>query len=265
MITYDKIIKSKRFIDCLLGELMMKSISWKVWMGIFLVSLSVLFYFIHYLVFRDAHHIFIYLVGDVAFVPLEVLLVTLIIERLLHEREKQSLLKKLNMLIGAFYSEVGMGLMKYFSVFVTDKSDLFIVAPSWSDKDFNNAIKHLRSADHVIDSRSGDLEGLKDFLEKKRGFLLGLLENPNLLEHETFTELLFAVFHITEELSARGNLDGLPRTDYEHLAGDIKRAYSRLVEEWLTYMKYLKKDYPYLFSLSVRTNPFNIDASPIVK
>jgi hypothetical protein len=29
-------------------------------------------------------------------------------------------------------------------------------------------------------------------------------------------------------------------------------------------MKHLKEDYPYLFSLAVRTNPFNPDASPVI-
>ncbi len=52
--------------------------------------------------------------GDIAFVTIEVLLVTLIIERLLHHREKQSKMQKLNMVIGAFYSEVGSSLLKCF-------------------------------------------------------------------------------------------------------------------------------------------------------
>ncbi len=42
-----------------------------------------------------------------------------------------------------------------------------------------------------------------------------------------------------------------------HLSGDIRRAYSILITEWLAYMKHLKSDYPYLFSLAVRTNPFD--------
>ena len=57
--------------------------------------------------FRDTHHIFIYLIGDIAFVFLEVLLVTLILHQLLRYREKKAMLNKLNMVIGAFFSEVG--------------------------------------------------------------------------------------------------------------------------------------------------------------
>jgi hypothetical protein len=91
------------------------------------------------------------------------------------------------------------------------------------------------------------------------------LENPVLLEHESFTELLRAVFHLTEELAVREDLQKLPHTDYAHLAGDITRSYVLLVHEWLDYMKHLKDNYPYLFSLAMRTNPFDQNASVIVK
>jgi len=95
--------------------------------------------------------------------------------------------------------------------------------------------------------------------------LLGLLENPNLLEHESFTNLLWAVFHLTDELAHRSDLVKLPDTDYQHLAGDMKRVYHQLIIQWLNYMKHLKQDYPYLFSLAMRTNPFDINASVVVK
>jgi hypothetical protein len=56
----------------------------------------------------------------------------------------------------------------------------------------------------------------------------------------------------------------LPASDYGHLSGDIKRVYGLLIAEWLAYMKHLKDKYPYLFSLAVRTNPFDAAASVIV-
>lgn len=36
-------------------------------------------------------------------------------------------------------------------------------------------------------------------------------------------------------------------------------------KSWLDYTKYIKDRYPYLFSLAMRTNPFDVDATPIVK
>jgi hypothetical protein len=105
---------------------------------------------------------------------------------------------------------------------------------------------------------------LKDFLEKKKDGLLNMLANPNLLEHDAFTNLLWAVFHVADELAHRPDLNNLPKTDLDHLRGDIVRAYLLIVAEWAAYMKHLKKDYPYLFSLAVRTNPFNPEAEIIV-
>ena len=61
------------------------------------------------------------------------------------------------------------------------------------------------------------------------------------------------------------DLAALPDPDQEHLAGDLKRIYQRLVPQWLEHMKHLKRDYPYLFSLAARTNPFDASASVEVR
>jgi hypothetical protein len=236
--------------------------------GLLLVLLSVFFYALHFVIFRDMHHIFIYLLGDIAFVFIEVLLVTLIIHHLLSEREKRAMLKKLNMVIGAFFSEAGTSLLKYFMEFDTNAEKLskhLIVDNGWSPEHFTQMQVVLQKHDHAIDSRTGNLEGLQNFIVDKRFFLLRLLENPNLLEHEEFTELLWAVFHLAEELSYRASVTDLAETDYKHLSGDIKRAHRLLIREWLSHMEHLKNDYPYLFSLAIRTNPFDPNASVEVK
>jgi len=246
----------------------MKRLNWQVLLGLFLIALSASLYFIHYAIFRDAHHIFIYMVGDIAFVPIEVLLVTVIIEKLLSQREKHTMLEKLNMIIGAFFSEAGTGLLIYLSDIDPDLDRIrqeLVVTDEWSDKEFQKFSTRLKSYPYVIDIKKADLQYLRGFLVERRNFLLRLLENPNLLEHESFTELLRAVFHLTEELSSRKDLKQLPHTDLEHLAGDIERVYKRLVNEWFDYMQYLKNNYPYLFSLAMRTNPFDLNASPEVK
>ncbi len=244
------------------------SLTHRLLFGILLVLLSIFFYAVHFAVFRDAHHIFIYMVGDIAFVFVEVLLVTLIIHQILNEREKRSLLKKMNMVIGAFFSEVGTPLLKFFSAFDTNAKTIckdLIVCDDWSPEHFTQMRAELQKHDYKVDSRTGDLKGIQSFLVDKRGFLLGLLENPNLLEHEDFTELLWAVFHLAEELSHRANVKKLSEADYRHLAGDIERASALLTREWLAHMEHLKSDYPYLFSLAARTNPFNPEASAEVK
>jgi hypothetical protein len=66
-------------------------------------------------------------------------------------------------------------------------------------------------------------------------------------------------------LERREKVTDLSDSDYEHLTDDVNRAYTLLVQQWLDYEKYLKDNYPYLFSLAMRTNPFDQTASPFVK
>ena len=245
----------------------MKRIPWTLTLGIGLVALSAILYFVHFAIFHDAHHVFIYLVGDIAFVPIEVLLVTVIIHRLLNEREKRTRLEKLNMVIGAFFSEVGTKLLTYFSDFdprLTDIRTSLVVTNDWTHEEFKSVNRRLRKYEYGVEIQKVNLEALQNFLMDKRDFMLRLLENPNLLEHESFTELLRGVFHLIEEVASREDVRQLPDSDYAHIAGDIKRVYVQLVHTWLDYMSHLKDNYPYLFSLAMRTNPFDLEASPVV-
>lgn len=246
----------------------MKNIRWYVLLTGALLSFSLVAYFVQVALFHRTEDTLFYMLQDIAFVPIQVLLVTFIISRLLSERERQAKLKKLNMLIGAFYSEVGAPLIRQCSGFSGDLSALvphMIVAANWSDRMFQDAAGFIHKTDTRLDSRKGDLQGLKEFLENKRGFLLSMLANPNLLEHDSFTDMLWAVFHLAEELSFRDDLQSLPKKDFEHLSGDMKRAFTQLLSGWLLYMKHLKHDYPYLFSLSSRMNPMDTNASPIIE
>jgi drug/metabolite transporter (DMT)-like permease len=126
----------------------MKRFGWQVLLGLSLVVLSIVFYLLHYVIFRDPHHIFIYLIGDIAFVFIEVLMVTLIIHRLLSEREKRSRLEKLTMVIGAFFSEVGTRLLVFFSDFDPTLETIrkqLLVTNNWSEKEFSKIIKRLKN------------------------------------------------------------------------------------------------------------------------
>lgn len=233
-----------------------------------LVSLSALMFAVHYTIFRDAHYIFSYLIITLAFLPLEVLLVTIIISQLLTIRETRVRLEKLNMVIGVFLNEVGIPLLTSFSDLDPNlekiRNDLILTTKE-TEQEFSTISKRLMDYEFGIDIHRINLEDLRSYLMGKRDFLLRLLENPVLLEHESFTDLLLAVFHLIDELMHRVDLKQIPESDLYHIRGDIKRAYTALVIQWLTYMKHLKESYPYLFSLAMRTNPFDRDASPIVR
>ena len=209
-----------------------------------------------------------YLFQDMAFLPIQVIIVTLILNQLLGAIEKREKLYKMNMAINTFFGEVGADLISMLSSYNINMKGLrekLIIKPDWDNVMFQATANAVKVFNYVIDSKNGNLNELKIHMNDKRPFLLGLLGNPNLLEHDSFTDLLWAIFHLTDELDSRKGFEDLPNVDYDHLSVDIKRAYLLLLFEWLHYLKYLKNDYPYLFSMAIRKNPFNLDASIIIR
>jgi hypothetical protein len=225
-----------------------------------LVSLSVILFLFQYLAFHDTRDTFFYLFQDIAFLPVQVLLVTLVLERILRITEKRERLTKQNMVIGTFFSEMGAGLLKYFSSIdpnIESIREKLIIKGTWTGKDYKAASARLAAYQPGIALEKVKFEEFKRTLVGHRNFLLGLLENQNLLEHERFTDVLWATFHLLEELMYRKDFSESPKSDLEHLAGDMKRAYQNLICQWIDYMQHLKVSYPYLFSLALRTNPFD--------
>jgi hypothetical protein len=245
------------------GTANMKYFPWEGRVAVVALLFAFAFNLVHYAVFRDSSYIAMFIIAQLGFLPISVYLVTVVINQLLGRREKQAMLKKLNMVIGSFFSEVGTDLLRLISRGKSDKRMVqkhLLVSSDWSGSDYSQAHAVLKEVDIKLSHAHIDWENLRSFLMAKKYFLLHLLGNPNLLEHETFTDLLWAVFHLAEELANRKNVSLLPESDYEHLIGDIKRVNVLLMSEWLDYMNHLQEDYPFLFSLAVRTNPFNPDA-----
>ncbi len=231
-----------------------------------LLALGLGLYALRWILFPGAslhNEMWRFLIGDIGFLCLQVALVTLILDRLLRRRERQAMLRKLNMVIGAFFSEVGTELLGRLAV--TDqglaevRSDL-VPQMSWTDADYRNAETAVASHQPRTDIGACDLHALKAMLVAEKPFLLGLLSNQSLLEHEQFTELLWAVTHLAEELEARRDFETLPVPDRIHLTGDVKRAYALLTLQWLSYLQHLQAQYPYLFSLAARMNPLDPEA-----
>ena len=244
----------------------MKNYRWLILLGLLLIVLSASLYLLHYSIFHDKHHIFLFMLHDLAFVPIEVLIVSLIIHSALSYREKRAMMKKLNMVIGAFYTEVGTELLRIFSRLETSMpNEKLKMSSKWPDGRFDELAGALSAAGFDPQVGPKELTELKNLLVSNKSFLLSLLQNQNLLEHETFTDLLWALLHLAEELENRKGFEDLPEKDILHLKGDIRRAHSSLIVEWVRYMKHLKNRYPYLFSLAVRTNPFDSEASAVIR
>jgi hypothetical protein len=244
----------------------MKKTSWQVIAAICLLTLSAIFYFIDYLITGSANHIAVSLLDNIAFGFVYIFLTAVIVDSLITNNEKRGRMEKLNMVIGVFFNEVGTSLLSYLAKLDTKLDTMsgdIMVTAKWTDREFADAGKRLLQYKYKLKIEPSGLEELRTFITGERDFLLRLLENPILLDHETFTELLLAVFHMADEFANRQDFSTLPENDRKHLVIDIERAYNLATREWLVYMKYLKSNYPYLLSLAVRKNPFDGKASVI--
>lgn len=233
---------------------------WRLFLVLGCLLIAVICYTLDYIIFNDATTIFQFLLEETGFVFISVVLVSLVIDKILAQREISSRMQKLNMVIGTFFSEIGtelIGIVADFDANMPLLSDKLQISADWSQKDFCKARQEVQEHPAQVSVPEGDLKKLRELLHNNQDFLLALLQNPNLLEHESFTNLLWALFHSSEELTNRKDLDNLSNADKTHISGDIARAYKALVCEWLNYLNHLKDFYPYLFSFAMRTNPFN--------
>jgi len=190
------------------------------------------------------------------------------IEILVGRTETRERRRKVSMIIGVFFSEFGTEMLGSLAAKDPDagkiRSDL-LVRSAWTDAEFGRVRGKISAYGYRVDGSRVDLEGLRRFLKEKRPFLLALMENPVLFEDDSFTNLLQAVFHLADELLRRGDLSAIPPSDHAHLVTDTERVYRPLALLWLDSMEHLKEHHPYLFSLAMRTNPFDSEADVVVR
>ena len=234
---------------------------------IILVLLSAVFFVLQQLLFHNIEESEFLIFQDLIFLPLEVVIITFFLDRILSAREKRERLEQINIVISAFFSETGSDALRSLNAVLSDIEAvraLVDMKPSWNDKAFDNAAKAVKqhAAQPSLDGPS--ISVLKEALPAKED-IVKLFANPNLLEHDTFTDMLWALYHLIDELSSREDLSALPKSDIEHLRGDTARAYSALAYEWVIYMKHLKVRYPYLWSLAGRKNPYSALPSVVVQ
>jgi len=195
-------------------------------------------------------------------------IITNVTHMLIQRGQNRFRMRRLNMIIGVFFTEVGNQLLHIFTQYDPQINEIrkdCLINQDCSETHFADLKKQLQRHECTIDPKLMDLEMLSEFLTKKGDLLLRQIENPDLIEHESFTELLWAVVHLRDELMSRKSLLNLPKADLEHLANDAKRAYGALVRRWVDYLQHLKRSYPYLFSLALRTNPFSENPTAVIE
>lgn len=224
-----------------------------------LLGSSLVFYAIQHVLFDRPGETAFYFLQDLAFVPINVLLVTVGLNTVLNRHDQQSKLEKVSIVVNEFFAEAGTELIQAIHPGIVNLDAVSTrLQPNgrWTDKDFDDVIEFLGQYKTKIDVKRLDLTDLHELLRLKKGQILHLFENANLLENDRFTDMLWAVYHVHDELRSRTRYDNLPPSDIQHLNQDVQRAIQLLLVEWIESMRSLKKRYPYLYSLACRKCPF---------
>ena len=116
-------------------------INWKLKLAIGLIIASAILYTIAYFGFHEPDKVIFYIVIDLAFIPLDILIVALVIESLIEKKERETVLEKLDMILGVFFSEIGDELLETFTK-INASSDEIIKnlenIENWRKKDYQN-------------------------------------------------------------------------------------------------------------------------------
>jgi len=108
-------------------------------------------------------------------------------------RDRKAMLEKVSIVVNEFRAGLGIELIASFRGYLVNLDDLaghLQMSGRWQDADFISAKKFLGGNPIEVDIAGNDLNILQNLLENKKDQLLRLFENANLMEHDTFTDML---------------------------------------------------------------------------
>ena len=231
----------------------MKKIRYYFVISFILIALSSIMFFIHYLIFGQAINTAYYSLMNLCFIPINSLVVTIMFEKLIDYRAKKDRIEKINMLVGIFFTEVGGKLMHL--IIDADKDAKNYIT---NFEDLNKIKKSLYEYDYKVDMNYIDLCTIKNILVEHSNLFVTLISNESILQHQIFTDLLMSVIHLRDEIIFMEKDNGL-ELNINHLENDVIRVYKNISIQWISYLEYLQKSYPFLYNNAIRVNPFKFD------
>lgn len=212
---------------------------------VLLLFLSAVFYIVHLFIFDDLHHIMIFGMSDLAFLPIEVILVSLILHRVVTANEKKRRMGKVYMVIEVFFTGLGFDMLKIFASSdsnIEQVEDTFVMDKNWKMRTMK---KNMLSYIPDLNLTSKEYTTLQDTISYKSEKIERLIENPMLIEHDTFSDLLMAIYHFYKELVGISDFNKLSKNEEIKLKKDAERVYLLLCIEWIEYLNHTKTHYPY--------------------
>lgn len=230
----------------------MKNLKQNLLVPSILICLSIILFLVHYAIFGQFENTIYYSFMSLCFIPINILAVTLVFEKLVERRARIERVSKLNMLVGLFFSDIGFILLKLIVV-----GDEKIRSIGLDFNDLKSSREKLNSHDHQVEFEKINYVELKELVIESREILTSLISNENILEHQTFADLLMSLMHLRDEIIFSDHRE-LSKDDCNHLRGDLIRVYKNLTFEWVNYLEHLKIFYPYQYSGAIKFNPFTL-------
>lgn len=209
-----------------------------------------------------------FLFNAMGVLPLNLLLMTFIFNKLLTVHNKRDKKLKRDMLVGVFFSECGNTLLRMMAKQDSSRGELneFTKSPElWEGEGLRSINEVFSLYQPELNAGREDLHEILGTLNKYHNYLLSLIDHPALVGHGKFSDLVWSLFHLEDELNHRNDFNSLPDSDIEHLVGDIARVYNHILSQWVDYIVYLKENYPYLYSLAIRTSPFKAKMNVVIE
>ena len=98
----------------------MKNLKHYLFVSFILILISFIMFLFHYLIFGQLENTIYYSLMNLCFIPINILGVTLVFEKLVERRARIERLNKLNMLVGLFFSDIGFTLLKIIPNLITN-------------------------------------------------------------------------------------------------------------------------------------------------
>lgn len=224
-----------------------------------MIIIAIVIYTTHYIIFGELKSTVSGLVLSLAYVPIGLIFNIFVFDKIFKKSKEIRLERRMNMVIGSFFHEIGNSLMN--SIVAGDENiDLLNylcdATINWGRKDFKRLSELVEDYECKINIDKIELEKLRIVIENKEDFILDLIINSNLDDYEGFNEMLMRILHIRDEFD---NLfiDGyLNPQDKVNMSADICNAYKALLGFRVNYIENLKEYYPSMFIKLMKNSPF---------
>lgn len=212
--------------------------------------ISVIIYALQLIIFRDPKNTFFYIFQDFAFMPISIAIATFLIGELVDQHVKEERIEKTRMLTSTFYTNLGVYLIEAMLKAADEKEQLGreLALQCDSDEEVRAAQERIQKMDIHIHLDKACYDRVTDILNQSSTAMLVLASSPVLLEHESFTDMLWGIFHLMDERRIRGEYENLDADDISHLEEDYGRVLNKLISEAVANAVYLQKVYPDFYS-----------------